>query len=167
MQATRIYYDKYANDIFIVDGNLQGVYYTECLSSSPRVSVQADPLDSLISRYWVSVDMRTQFFVEEEAFLQASLPEELKPYCDQIKAFKEGVKAKKLTPISMYVFCDRDTLTFWAVIQELDVEIEMQYGDIFLDLYDQYPDKKFDLMTFGKNEFDFVKIPSEARLLSF
>lgn len=98
--------------------------------------------------------------------MAASLPEELKPYYDQIKAFKEGVKEKRLTPISVYVFSTRDTVTFWVVIQELDVKTEMQYGDVFLDLYDNYPEMEFDLMTFGKNEIDFVRIPSEAYALS-
>jgi hypothetical protein len=133
----------------------------------PQRLPMASSIDQLIEKYFMCFPRVTnqQIYIEEEATLKASLPEKLNPYFNQIEAFKAGVSEKKLTPISAYAFCSGDILTFWVVIQELDVEIEMQYGDIFLDLYDQYPDKKFDLMTFGKNEIEFVEIPSEAQRL--
>ncbi len=45
------------------------------------------------------------------------------------------------------------------VIDEPNVKIEKQYGRVYIDVFRRYPNVKFDLMIFGREEIEDIKVP--------
>lgn len=45
------------------------------------------------------------------------------------------------------------------VIDEPNVKIEKQYGRVYIDVFRRYPNVKFDLMIFGREEIEDIEVP--------
>ncbi len=50
-------------------------------------------------------------------------------------------------------------LWFLIVIDEPNVKIEKQYGRVYIDVFRRYPNVKFDLMIFGREEIEDIEVP--------